>query len=389
MKQIGCLMRVLIISVLLIMLLPFSARAEEPGTMVDIYTLLEEQLDAIGRDELMDQVPEATRELMQGEDLYDLSFGSLLQLTPDRFFGALWRMFLHEIHTPIRVFATMVGIILLCTLLESLRLGSFDEPLSGVFQTVSVLCILTSIAMPILDCILKTSSTIRSAATFMLSFIPIFSAAMVSSGRPISGSTYSIFLMGVAQLVSQVIAQTLIPLMAIYLAICICGSFVPDLNIVAAVSGIKTAVAWIMGFLLTVFVALLSIQSILSHTADGVTVRATKFLITSLVPVAGNILSEAFMATQGCLRLLKTTVGVYGIVVAIFTFMPLLIHVGVWMAITRAVAVISDVMGVARVSAILRSCGSVLGVLLSVVLCFALLLIVSTGVVMVIGMGSV
>ena len=354
----------------------------------DIYSQIEEQLDAVGRDELMAQVPEATRELMESEDLYDMNFQSLLELTPGRFFSSLWRMFLDELQKPMRVLAAMLGIVLLCSLLESLRAGSFQEPLSGVFQTVSVLCVLTSIAMPILDCIIKTSAAIKSVAVFMLSFIPIFSAAMISAGQPVSGSTYSMFLMGACQLVAQVVSQTLIPLMSVYLAVAICGSFVPELKVVSAVGGIKIAINWVMGFILTVFVALLSIQNILSHSADSVTVRATKFLISSLVPVAGGVLSEAFTAAQGCLKLVKTTVGVYGIVVALLTFLPILLQVTIWMAITRITAVASDVMGVTRVSDILRSSASVLGMLICAVMCFGLLVIVSTGIVMAIGAGG-
>jgi stage III sporulation protein AE len=242
--------------------------------------------------------------------------------------------------------------------------------------------------MPIIDCIVKTSATIKSAATFMLSFIPIFSAAMVSAGQPITGSTYSIFLMGICQLVAQVVSQTLIPLMAVYLAVSICGSFVPDLNIASAINGLKTGVNWAMGFMLTVFVALLSIQSMLSHSADGVTVKATKFLITSLVPVAGNVLSEAFIAAQGSLRLLKTTVGAYGIMVSLLTFLPVFLQVAIWRAIAGIISVAGDVMGLKRVSAILKGCAFVLGMLMSALLCFAFLMIVSTSVVMAIGMGG-
>ena len=382
MKIWGCI--ILIVTALLLPAEAWAAQDMESS----VHSQLEEQLDAVGRDELMAQVPEATRKLMESEELYDMSFKSLIGMTPGRFFSTLWRIFLDGLKKPIRALGTMLGIVLLCSLLESLRAGSFQEALSGVFQTISVLCILTSIAMPVLDCIMKVSATIKNVALFMLSFIPIFSAAMVSAGQPISGSTYSIFLMGVCQLVAQVISQTLIPLMSVYLAISICGSFVPDLKVVSAVGGIKTAINWAMGFMLTVFVALLSIQSILSYSADGVTVKATKFLIASLVPVAGSVLSDAFTAAYGCLRLVKTTIGVYGIIVVLLTFLPILLQVTIWMAITRVIAVASDVMGITRVSDILRSSANVLGMLISVVLCFGLLVVVSTGVVMAIGTGG-
>jgi len=346
-----------------------------------------EQLDALGRSELMGWVPPEARGYLEDARLHDMSLESLTQLTPGRFFPALWQMFVDALVRPIRTLAAMLAIVLLCALLETLRTAAWENTLSSVFQTVSVLSILTFIAHPILDLIIGTTATIREAALFMMGFIPMLSAAMISAGQPVTGATYSLFLMGACQLVAQVVAQTLIPMMSIYLALCICGAFVPELNIEQAAGGIKSAVSWAMGLLLTIFIALMSIQGILSGSADGVTVRATKFLIGNLVPIVGNVLSDGYIAAQGYLRLLKTTVGVYGIVVALFIFLPTLIRVTVWYMITKLVAMVGDIAGAGRVSVILRSCSNVLGLLISALLCFALLFIVSTGIIMLTSLG--
>jgi len=374
--------------ILLLALLPVEARAEIfPPEWDDSTELVDEQLDALGRSDLMSWVPWEARQHLESAELYDLSLGTLMQLTPSRFFPTLWQMFLSALARPLRTLAAMLAIILLCALLETLRTAAWENTLSGVFQTVSVLSILTFIAHPILDLIMDTTNTIREAAVFMVGFIPLFAAALVSAGQPVTGATYSLFLMGACQLVAQVVSQTLIPLMSIYLAICICGAFVPDLNIVQAAGGIKTVVSWTLGLLLTLFVALLSIQTMLSSGADGVTVRATKFLIGNLVPMVGSVLSDGYMAAQGYLRLLKTTVGVYGIVVAAFIFLPTLIRVTIWYLLTKLVAMVGEIVGAGKVSIILRSCSNVLGVLISAILCFALLFIVSTGIIMSTGMG--
>jgi len=383
----------ILLPVILLLLTPLAAYAQYPDGEgpydfdAGLEEEVEEQLDALGRDELMGRVPEEARELLDEAGLYEMSPQNLLQMTPGDFFSALWRMALDALSKPARTLAAMLGIILLCALLQSLGAAAWENALSGVFQTVSVLCILTAVAAPVLSCIIRTTNTIRDASVFMLSFIPVFSASMVSAGQAVTGATYNLFLLGVCGLISQIVAQTLIPLMSVYLALCICGSFVPDFNIASAASGIKSAVSWTLGFLLTLFVALLSIQTMLSQSADGVGLRATKFLINSLVPVVGSVLSEAYMAAQGCLRLVKTTVGVYGIIVALFIFLPTFLQVAAWYLATKIVAVAGDIAGAAEVSAVLKSCSNVLGLLIAVLFCFALLVIVSTGVVIVAGMG--
>lgn len=371
---------------LLLLLLPLPIWAEESGLSLE--EQMEAQLDALGRDELLSRVPQEAREYLEEADLFDISLSRLMELTPGKFFPALGRILWNTVKRPAKTLAAMLAVILLCALLESLRDTVSEPALSGAFQTVSILCILSTVATPILDCIVRTTNTIQDAAFFMLSFIPMFSAAMISAGQPATGTAYNLFLLSACQVVSQVVAQTFIPLMAIYLAFCICGSFVPELNVVSAASGIRNAVSWGMGLMLTVFVSLLSIQSMLSQGADGVGVKATKFLINSLVPAVGNVLSDAYMAAQGCLRLLKTTVGAYGIVVALFTFLPTLLYVAVWYLITRVVSLAGDIVGVNRVSGILKACSNVLGLLIAAIFCFALLIIISTSVVMITGLGG-
>lgn len=373
--------------VALLLAAPVEAMGEE-GAGDGVLEQLEEQLDALGKDELMESVPEEARVWLEETDLYELDFKKLMELTPGKFFPALWQMFLNTLKKPLRTLAAMLGVILLCALLEATRTTVAEGALSGVFQTVSVLCILTAVATPILDCIVKTTAVIREASVFMMGFVPMFAAAMVSAGQPVTGATYNLFLITACQVVSQVVAQTLIPLMSIYLAFCICGAFVPELNIQSVAGGIKSVVSWAMGLILTIFVGLLSIQSMLSHGADGATVKATKFLINSLVPAVGGILSDAYIAAQGCLRLLKTTVGAYGIVVALFTFLPTLLYVVTWYLLTRLVAMAGDLVGAGRIAGVLRSCSNVLALLLAAIVCFALLVIVSTGVVMVTGLGA-
>jgi stage III sporulation protein AE len=121
-----------------------------------------------------------------------------------------------------------------------------------------------------------------------------------------------------------------------------------------------------------------------SGSADGVTARAARFLIGSFVPVVGGALSETVSAARGCLRLIKTSVGAYGILAAAFVFLPVLLRVFCWYFVTGASAIAGDLLGAGTVASLMRSCSSALGILIAVVLCFALLIIVSTTVLLVV-----
>lgn len=346
------------------------------------------QLDALGRDELMEAVPEEARMLMEEAGVYDLSVGVLLGLTPRQLFRVVWSLAVSKAKEPIRTLGAMVGIMLLCTLLNGIKSVSDGSAMSQVLGMASVLCIVLSVARPILDCIMDTAKAIQDASLFMVSFVPVFSAAMVASGQPATGATYNMLLFGACQAVSQIVSQTLVPLLCIYLAFCIVGAMWPELNMASTAGMVKTTVTWTLGFVFTLFVALLSLQTMVSTGADSATTKAAKFLLGSFVPVVGGVLSDAFLAAQGCLKLIKTSVGAYGLVVAVFTFLPVLLKTCIWYVITNISVVAGDLMGASNVTAVLKSCSTVLGILLAIILCYGLLLIVSTTVVMVTGMGA-
>jgi len=79
-----------LLTALLVLLAACPALAEEAGAFD-----YDAQLDALGKDELMQQVPEDARELMEETGVYDLSVGNLLGLSPRGFFGScggcLWK----------------------------------------------------------------------------------------------------------------------------------------------------------------------------------------------------------------------------------------------------------------------------------------------------------
>ena len=199
--------------------------------------------------------------------------------------------------------------------------------------------------------------------------------------------TYSSFLFGVIQVISQISATVLTPLLCIYLAICIVGALNPALKLENASETIKKVVIWSIGLLLTVFVALFSVQSLVSGSADTVATKTTKFFIGSLIPVFGNALSDVFNSVQGCLGLVKQATGSFGVIVAVCTFLPIVIEVLTMILVINLSQIVGDILGAERLGRLLKSISSMLSLLLGLILCFAVMIILSTTIVMLLSIG--
>ena len=363
------------VAVLAILLMCMPATAAEANEPVGYD--INSQLDILGRDRLMESIPGDAGELMEEAGLYELSAENILHLSPGDFFRVVWGMVLEHIKSPFSALGIIVGIIILCAFLNGIKTAAWNDSLSEAFDTVAVLCVVLSAVKPVLDCVTQTVQSIKEASFFMMGFVPVFSAAVMASGQPAAGATYNMFLFSACQVVSQLASQILLPLIGVYLALCIMGSLVKGIDISSAAGAVRSVATWSLGFILTLFVGFLSLQSIVGTSADSLTSKTAKFLIGSFVPVVGGALSDAYTAARGCLALIKTSVGAYGIIVAVFTFLPSFLKLFAWYAAASIGAVAGDIMGVKSVAAVLKSCAAVLGILMAIVLCYALLIIVS------------
>ncbi|SDN35980.1 stage III sporulation protein AE [Acetanaerobacterium elongatum] len=378
-----------LICMLLLLTTPVFAEAPDIDTEEPVPNeVFEQQLEASGAGDLMFTLPNETQEYLQKLGIDKISIGSFLNLEPLQFFKIIWLMIKDTLAKPRILFFSILGIIILCSLVDGFKEGFLQKPIGGVFSTVSVLCIIAGIIGPVWTCIQNTAQAVENCSNFMLGFVPVLSGIMSVSGQPVTASTYSIFLFSAAELVSQIASSTVVPLLCIYLAFCIISAVSPQINIAGVAKMIKSSATWILGFIITVFVALLGVQTIVSTGADSVALKAGKFLIGSFVPVVGGALADAVTSVGGCLTLLKNVVGGFGIVSASIIFLPVLVESAVWYLTLNISAAVSDIFELKSVSEVLKASATAVSLLMTIILCFALLLIVTTTITLMISSGA-
>ena len=349
---------------------------------------LQGQLAASGAEELASQVPDQTQEILAQLDLNNLDYRLLLSLTPGQIWQVCKAAFSKMIRAPLLLLGMLVAVILLCAVMDALNFGFNAKGLEMVFTGVAVLCLITIVLEPVTDCIQKASQAIFQGSMFMNGFIPVFCGILASGGQPVSAGVYHLLLFGTSQVVGQAASQILVPLISIFLAFCFTGAIVPELHLDQIGKTVKKFVNWALGLLLTIYVGLLGIQSIVAVSADTVTVKTAKFVTSSFVPVIGSALSDALVTAQACLKLLKASVGVYGILIAVFTFLPLFVEIICWYLAMQAAAFLGQLMGTGSITKVLEGTASALGLLMSITLLFGLLFIISTTVMLVVGAGG-
>ena len=309
-----------------------------------------------------------------------------LAVTPKAVLAYMWKSFKDKLTEPIRLLGGLIAITILASIIEAMGDTMSSQSMTKIYNIISILICIGIIANPICSCIQNTTSTLIAGGNFMVSYVPVFSSITAAGGSITSAGSYNIIVLAVAEIFTQIAKIFLTPMLGLCLALAVVEAINPTISLSGLTNGIKKIATWGIGFLMTIFVGMLTIQSIVGTSADTVGIKATKFVVSNFVPVIGGAISDAYTTVRGSLGVLRSGVGSFGIIALILTVLPTIMSV---LAIQLSVyigGIISEIFGVKQINAFLKNVSSVLSIALSLLLCFSLMLIISTTIMMLIGM---
>ena len=127
---------------------------------------------------------------------------------------------------------------------------------------------------------------------------------------------------------------------------------------------LKGVMTWMMKILLYVFTGYVSITGVVSGTADQSAVKAAKLTISGAVPVVGNILSDASEAVLVSAGLVKSTVGIGGMLAVIAITIVPFIQIGLQYLLLKLTAAVCGLISHKSVSDLVEDFSGAMGLLL-------------------------
>ncbi|MDD6174460.1 MAG: stage III sporulation protein AE [Firmicutes bacterium] len=368
-----------VLAAAMLLALPLVAVAQERNDGEQIYR---EQLEASGAEDLPQQLPEETRELLQELGLADFSEDGIFRLNFENVLQQTAVLARQKASDPLRAALCVVGIIALCALLQSVKTSFLNDEITQVFSVVCVLMTASVMVTPLVSLISGARDTALAAFAFLISFVPVYAGIMVANGQAVTAGAYSATTVAAAQGASGLLSAVVTPVLQMLLALAIVSAAAPRTNLQGIHSFLQKMVKWLLGIVMTVFVTVLSLQGAAGAAADSLTVRTAKFVIGSAVPVVGGALSDAYTSVRGYVGVLKSSVGAFGILAGGAIFLPLTVELMIWIAAAELCAAVGGLLDQKEIAGLLKAISAVLGLFLAVLLCCAALLIISTGIVL-------
>lgn len=319
-----------------------------------------------GADLTAPEAPEQALELMPaesssfGEDLWYVVTSAVKTLEP-------------QIASCCSVCLSVMAAVILTSLM-----GSFSGKSKSVTElaaAIAVACLLLGGSQALIS---TAADTVRELSEYGKLLLPVMTTAMAAQGR-VTGS--AALYAGTAvfdALMGALITGVLIPMIYIYLALAVANAALGEEMLSKLRDFVKWLVSWCLKTILYVFMGFMGITGVISGTADQAAVKAAKLTISGAVPVVGGILSDASEAILVSAGLVKSAVGVYGLVAFFAIVIGPFLRMGVQYLLLKLTAAVCGVFAEKKTTGLVQDFSTAMGLLQAMTGTVCLLQIIST-----------
>ena len=311
-----------------------------------------------GRDRLENALPDDALDYLESEQITPetpkvFSFSEAL--------SSLLELFRSKATMPLRMLCGLCGVVLFCALAESIA-----DTGNCVFSVVGVLCGAGIAAAAMYDILESSLTAIGAAANFMLVFIPVLTGISAALGHTLTAAAVNSAILGSTQLFSQLAANFLAPLCGAILGVSTAGAVHPQLKLDKLGELIKKFVMWGLTLVMTVFMGVLSLQTAVAAASDNAAIKAAKFMVSQGVPIIGGTVSDAVNTLQSGLGILKSGVGVYGMIAAAVIIVPVLVSLLCYRIAAAIAEALAEMFGLKELAALMKSCGAAVTIITAI-----------------------
>jgi len=235
------------------------------------------------------------------------------------------RYLLSEIFLNVDVLIKIVILAIICAILKNLQNSFLSESVGELAFFVCYIVIVSVLMISFSSAMGMCMSIIDSMVSFMHAMIPLLMTLLISAGSISSAGAFQPILIMLVEVGATVIKNFFIPLIFLVTVLNIVNNISDKVQLTKLSGFLKQICTWGIGLILTVFIAVVSIQGSMGAVVDGVTGKTAKFALGTFIPVVGKYLADAADTVVGCTLVIKNASGLIAMLgIIIICLAPLL-----------------------------------------------------------------
>ena len=271
--------------------------------------------------------------------------------------------------------ASILLVVLLCGVTDGFQKSTGGStrflPMAGALA-------ITALTAGSLDSLMGLgAASIERINTFSKALLPALAAASALSGGVAGAALRQVASVFFADLLLELIHGLLMPMVYLYAGMLAAGGSLSDKRLLAAAEMLRVICARLLTIALLAFTLYLTVSGIFAGTVDSARVRVAKTAISSMVPVVGGIIAEASETVLAGAGLLKSTIGMFGLLGVLALCAYPFLQLGIQYLLYKLSGFLASVIGSPELCALINGLSGAFGLILGMVGSCALVLLIS------------
>lgn len=362
-------MEKLVILIVLLILIPNTSLATD--------VIVNDQLEVLDLSSFISEGEKYTEEIFPNINIQTLITEGLTgEINNSILYKAILKLLGTEVVSSITMLGSILVIILIHSILKSIGENLGNDSVSKIAYFIEYILIITIILNNFASIIKSIQNTISNLVGFMNTLVPILVSLIIATGQVASGTIIQPMLIFAISFIGNIINLLVLPIITVTMILCVASNISDKVQIGNLAKFFKSSVTWFLGFIITIFVGLLSLEGTLTSSVDGITIKGIKSAASTFIPVVGKALGDSVDTVLGATSLIKNSVGFVGIIIIIGICISPIIKLTILSIMYSLTGAISEPLADKKIVNVINQMAGVFKVLLGVMFFISVLLIV-------------
>lgn len=282
--------------------------------LTEIQNLLDKNKDVFYN--VLDKTPkEMIKELLCGQFKFSLK----------NFVSSIIKLLFNEVRNNVKILIKLSLVAILSAILQNVKSSFCKDDLGRVSFYACNMVAITILLKCFNNCVLITQNVVDDVNIFSHVVVPISTSLMVSCGDIVRVSAVKPFVLYGISIIVYVIKKVSLPLIYLSTVLEVLNSVTSRVELSKMSKLIKSVAYFVGGFVLTVFIGVVTIKGSTANLIDGITGKTAKYMFGACIPVVGKYLSDIADSVVGSLMLIRSVIGIASVIgIVLVCVMPIL-----------------------------------------------------------------
>ncbi|NNV05346.1 stage III sporulation protein AE [Geobacillus sp. C56-T2] len=237
------------------------------------------------------------------------------QWSPAEWLKALASYLFYELQVNGKLLGTLILLAVFSTVLQSLQNAFAQQEVSKIAQAVIYMVLLLIALNSFRLAADYALEAVRTMSHFIIALVPLLLALLASSGGVVSAAFFHPLILFLMTTTGTVVEYVTLPLLLLAALLGVVSTLSDRYKATQLANLLNKVAIGLLGVILTVFLGVMSVRGATAAVADGVALRAAKFVTGNFIPVVGKLFTDAADTVVAASMLLKNAVGLVGVAI--------------------------------------------------------------------------